>query len=220
MLRGGSIAFSVTNETQGSKNFIRFFDIILLKSSLAYLLKFYLFWPQIDFHFWFWTSFKRIEFNPVERLSCAMYQITQRPSPNGCKLESRMWEITLSPLMPLTIRNFYKEPPMNHILGHSSTTFSTISHFYWYVFNHRHQLWYWGYPQTENRSKILLNDLMVYFLLEATLELILTGDAKCSSLTEDTVLHLGVLPDVRLSIIVTHRIFPLFWSCSKILYRA
>lgn len=113
-------------------------------------------------------------------------------------------DITLSPLMSLTIRNFYKEPLMSHILGHSSTTFSTISHFYWYVFNQGHQLWYWGYPQTENRSKILLNDLMVCFLLEATLELILTGDAKCSSLTADTVLHLGVLPDGRLSITVMH----------------
>ena len=37
---------------------------------------------------------------------------------------------------------------------------------------------------------------MVWFLVEAPLELILTGDFKCLSLTTEAVLHLSVLPDM------------------------
>ena len=51
-------------------------------------------------------------------------------------------------------------------------------------------------PQTEYASEVFLNDLMVWFLLEAPLELILTGDFKCLSLTTEAVMHLSVLLDM------------------------
>ena len=51
-------------------------------------------------------------------------------------------------------------------------------------------------PQTEYASEVFLNDFMVWFLPEAPLELILTGDFKCSLLKTEAVVHWSVLPDM------------------------
>lgn len=97
--------------------------------------------------------------------------------------------------MSVMIWSFHEEPQMGNILRQSSAIFSTIDCFYWYIFDQGCQPWYWGYPHTEYSSKILLNDLMVYFLLEAILKLILTGDPKCSFIADNwSVPHLSVLP--------------------------
>lgn len=87
--------------------------------------------------------------------------------------------------MTLMTRSLYNVPLMSYILRQAKAMFSTICHFYWYVFDQGHQL----IPQTEYASEVFLNDLMVWFLLEAPLELILTGDFKCSLLTTEGVVH-------------------------------
>ena len=45
-------------------------------------------------------------------------------------------ELTLSPLMT---RSLYNEPPMSYILRQARAIFSTVIHFYWYVFDQGHQ---------------------------------------------------------------------------------